>query len=93
MEAIANSIVEQYYNMDDLQRIFVLSVIEHNPEWNKYDYMKSLLLFNKMCELECGMGDVRLDDFIAYLDENSCKLNYWLRKVDTEYLDVRGYVI
>jgi hypothetical protein len=92
LEAIARNIVEQYYNMDEGQRIFILGVIKLNPDWSKLDYMKALLLFNKMDEFECGIGDDKLDAFIGQLDEKCKELNYWLRKYDNEFLNQRGII-
>lgn len=85
MEELARDTVGQYYNMDEGQRAFILNVIDSCPEWNKYDYMKSLMLYNKMKEHGCQISDEELSPFIDELDNNMSSLNYWLKKLDEEF--------
>lgn len=92
MEALARSIIEQYYKMDNEQRAFIIKVIELNPNWQKYDFMKALMLFNKSKELNCDLSDEQLDYFVSILDKNSISLNYWLRKFDDEFRATYGYL-
>lgn len=91
MEALSKQTVEQYYNMTEEQRAFIVRVIETHPEWKKFDYMKALILFNKSLEIKCELSDDRLDEFVKFLDENNSQLNYWLKDYDREYRKSHGY--
>lgn len=92
LEVLVKETVEQYYNMDEMQRAFIVKVIDTNPQWNKYDYMKALMLFNKAQEFGCAMSDWRIDDFVRIIDRNSSTINYWLKNVDSRYRENHGYL-
>lgn len=92
METLAKNIIDSYYEMDEEQRAFILKVIEINPTWGKYDFMKALALFNKAKELGVDISDQSLDSFIKSFDENSSNLNYWLRKLDSELWKKLGLI-
>jgi hypothetical protein len=92
LETLARNTIDSYYEMNEEQRTFILKVIELNPTWKKYDFMKALALFNKAKELGVDMSDEKLDSFVKSLDENSSNLNFWLRKVDTELWKKLGLI-
>ena len=83
--------VEQYYDINEKQRKFLLNVVRSSKvKWNKYELMKVLMIYNKADELGCSIDDTRLDEFILLIDNHSTSVHSYLEQNDSKYREKVG---
>ena len=83
--------VEQYYDINETQRKFLLNVVRSSKvDWNKYELMKVLMIYNKANELGCSIDDKRIDDFALLIDKHSSSVQSYLEQNDNLYREKVG---
>jgi hypothetical protein len=91
IEAMVKDTVEQYYSMNEDQRNFVLDLIDKSEtSWTRQQLMKALLLFNKSKELNCGIHDLPIDEYVDMIDKKGKYFHTLFIKYDSDYRKEHG---
>lgn len=77
-----------YYNMNEEQRQFIYSLLDHEGiKWSKLDLIKSLLVFNKCKELNIDIDKSNSNILFNYIDDqNQKRINNLINQFDKLYL-------
>lgn len=80
--------IKQYYNMNEEQRQFIYSLLEHEDiKWSKLDLIKSLLIFNKCKDLNINIVNSKSDEIFNYIDfQNQKRINNLILQFDKLFL-------